>query len=191
MKTKFQNIVPNRLEFIFFLSIFVFSILTSCTEKAEVKKNNKDSLNLTIEPDQTGWNVEVFFIDSSFTKAILHAKRTRVFSQRYETLMDGGFQVDFMSKLSGKRVSILTADSARVDDRTKDMLATGNVVVIGDSSKTKLETSVLSWNNKTQKLFTTAFVKITRPNETITGYGLESDQYLIKYKIFKVSGVQR
>jgi len=172
-------------------SFFLLISIISCTEEKSNGKNSKDTLNYALQPDQTGWDVEVFFIDSSFTKAILKAKRTRVFSQRYETLMDGGLHVDFLSKETGKVMSVLTSDSARVDDRTKDMLASGNVVVLGDSSKTKLETSILFWNNLTQKLYTTKFVKITRPNETIMGYGFESDQYLLKYKIFKVSGVQR
>lgn len=180
----------NKLCFVF-LSISFVLVFAGCNEKQETKKSDKDTLNYAIQPDQTGWNVEVFFIDSSFTKAVLHAKRTRVFSQRLETLMDGGLQVDFLSKQTQKRVSVLTSDSARIDDKTKDMIASGHVVVVGDSSKARLETSILYWNNKTQKLFTTAFVKIIRPNETLQGYGLESDQYLINYKIFKVSGVTR
>jgi LPS export ABC transporter protein LptC len=108
-----------------------------------------------------------------------------------ETYLDGGLQVEFYSRSSGKRVSFLTADSAKIDDRTKNMLAWGHVVVIGDSSHSRLETSILHWDNKTQKLYSTEFVKITSPGEKLQGYGFESDQNLTNYKIFKVSGEQK
>lgn len=174
---------------IIFFIIFGLFLLSACDE-TETKQTGLIKLKGD-EADQTGWNVEVSFFDSSVTKAILHARRTRVYNTRMETLLDSGVKVDFLSRYSGRILSTLTSDSARVDDRTKDMLASGHVVVLGDSTKTSLETSTLHWNNKTQKLFTTEFVKITSPKETIMGYGMESDQSLANYKIFKVSGVQR
>lgn len=176
--------------YLFAIVVFISTFfLPSCNE-SDSKQTDLIRIK-NDEADQTGWNVEVSFLDSSVTKAILHARRTRVYNTRMETLLDSGVKVDFLSRYSGRILSTLTSDSARVDDRTKDMLASGHVVVLGDSTKTTLETTRLHWNNKTQKLYTTEYVKITSPKETIMGYGLESDQSLANYKIFKVSGVQR
>ncbi|MFC2130340.1 LPS export ABC transporter periplasmic protein LptC [Bacteroidota bacterium] len=177
-------------------TVLIYALLISfiafaCDEEKVIQKKETDSVIVEILPDQISSNVEVFFVDSSFTKAVLKAKRARVYQAQMETLLDGGINVEFMSKQSGKRVSVLTADSARIDDKTKDMLAGGNVIVISDSSGTKLETSLLEWSHETQKLYSTEYVKITSPTETIQGYGFESDQNLSNYKIFKVSGEQR
>lgn len=165
-------------------------LFLGCNESASYKNNVKES-QTEIKPDQTGNFIEVAFIDSTRIKALLKADKSRIYQNRLETFLDKNIKVEFYSKFSHKRVSLLTADSAKIDDRTRDMMAWGNVVVIADSSGTKIETSLLMWNNKTQKLYSTEFVTITSPNEKIQGYGFESDQNLTNYKIFKVSGVQK
>jgi LPS export ABC transporter protein LptC len=142
-------------------------------------------------PDHLTWNITVRFMDSSVTKAILKGRRARVYEDRMETLLDSGVVVDFMGTTGERRVARMTSDSARVDDRTRDMIARGNVVVISDSTGKKLTTSLLTWDNAAQKLRTTEYVKIESPGETIEGFGLESDQYLKEYKIFKVSGIKQ
>jgi LPS export ABC transporter protein LptC len=175
---------------LFFLFLVMLS-LSSCEEGKVIPKKVQDTLNMSDMPDQIGWNTQVNFVDSSFTKAILKAKRARIYQKRNETLLDGGLYVEFLSKTTGRKIRHHTADSARIDDLTKNMLAAGHVIVISDSNQTKLETSLLHWNNKTQLFYSTEFVKITSPKERIQGYGFESDQNLSNYKVFKVSGEQR
>ncbi len=162
-----------------------------CSDSDVVPKKIEDSLDVSKVPDQMGWDVEVMFFDSSRTKAILNARKASVFNDRMETVLEGGIRVEFMSKTSGKRVSLLTANSAVVDDKTRDMLARGNVVVISDSTNTRLETELLKWDNATQKLYSTEFVTITSPLEKLQGYGFESDQTLTNYTIKRVRGEQR
>lgn len=179
----------NGLKCIFCMIMFLITI--ACDEPDVRVPNQVDSLLMHYPADQTGWDVEIRFIDTSFTKAKLRAKRTRIFQDRMETILDGGLLVDFYSKSSKGRVSRLTADSAVVDDRTKNMVAYGNVFIIADSSLTTLKTSVLHWNNSTEKIYTTEFVRIESPNEILQGFGFESDLNLTNYRIFKVSGEQK
>jgi LPS export ABC transporter protein LptC len=176
---------------IFFIAALIALFSDSCDMPETKTARQVDTLITGITPDQTGWDVTVRFIDSSVTKAILKAGRTKIYQKRYETILDEGLEVQFFSAETGKRVSILTADSAIVDDKTKNMVAKGNVVIVADSSGTKLETSVLHWNNKTQKLYSTEYVVITSLSETLRGWGFESDQNLTNYKVFKVSGEKR
>ncbi len=166
-------------------------LIQSCDKPGGNKHIYKDTIVEGLTPDQTGWNVTVRFVDSSTTKAILVAGRTRVYQKRNETLLDGGIEVQFFSTETGERTSKLTADSAVIDDNTKNMVAKGNVIVIADSSGTKLETSVLHWNNKTRKIYSSEYVEITSASETLKGWGFESDENLNNYKIFKVSGEKR
>lgn len=127
-------------------------------------------------------------MDSNRVKAVIRAKLARVYEDKLETYLDSNVTVEFMSMETGHRVSILTADSVMIDERTNDMTATGNVVVIADSSFTTLKTELLMWNNKRRILHSTEFVHIKSPNEEIQGYGFESDQYLKNYVIYKVRG---
>ncbi|ROL61227.1 LPS export ABC transporter periplasmic protein LptC [Bacteroidetes/Chlorobi group bacterium ChocPot_Mid] len=181
---KYKNIL-----YIFIIVAMV--VFLGCDEDKVIPKKNIDIINLETQPDQISYKTEVTFVDSNFTKAILKAERARVYQSRMETLLDGGVYVQFFKRYSTGKVSYLTSDSARIDDRTKNMMAGGHVVVISDSTNTKLETSLLEWDNITQKLYSTEFVRVTSPSETIQGYGFESDQSLSNYKIFRVSGQQK
>jgi LPS export ABC transporter protein LptC len=173
-----------------YLKLFIFVILlTSCEEFDKKLAKPFDSTYVFREPDQTGNDVEVMFVDSGYTKAILKAKKGRIYQDNQETFLDDGIIVEFFSKATRARISQLVGDSARIDDVTKNMTARGNVVVTSDSTGNRLETSVLEWNNTTQKIYSNEFVKISTRNEIITGYGFESDQNLDNYKINKVSGI--
>lgn len=175
---------------IYFLLIILLSFIAiSCDEFDKKLSKPSDSTYVFREPDQSGENIEVMFVDSVYTKAILKADKGRVYQDNNETFLDDNIRIDFFSQYNGARISKLVADSARIDDITKNMIARGNVVVTSDSSGNKLETTVLEWNNGTQKIYSNEFVKITTRNEIITGYGFESDQKLDNYKIHKVSGI--
>jgi LPS export ABC transporter protein LptC len=175
-----------------FFIIILFIILTfGCEERKLAIIKKIDKLAEGEQPDQVSSNVTVIFADSAFTKAVLHAKYARVYQKRMETYLDSGMKVDFMSQKSANRISVLTADSARIDDRTKNMLARGHVLVISDSANIKLETTLLEWNNSTQKIYSSEYVVITTDKEIIRGYGFESDPNLANYKINRVSGIQR
>lgn len=177
-----------------YLIVTIFLFISICcfyscsnTDKQTV---NKDTTGYDPEVNQMVWNMKVKFIDSSYTKAILYADRGRVYPKRLQTILQGNIRVEFLSK-SAHRLSLLTADSVVIDDNTKDMTAYGRVIIISDSTHSKLETTLLQWRNKDQKLYSSEFVKINAPNETIQGYGFESDANVHNYKIFKVSGVQK
>lgn len=174
-----------------FIIILFILLIPGCQKTRVFPERVEEAINTAVQPDQISWNMEVFFVDSSFTKAILRAKRARIYQDRAETLLDSGVTCEFLSQKTGKRSSYLTADSARIDDRTKNMLARGHVVVISDSTNTKLETSLLMWDNQAQKLYSTEYVRITSPEERLQGYGFESDLYLNNYKIMKVSGEKK
>lgn len=172
-------------------SIFIILlILISCTnDKKEVRTlfsidDVKDS------PDQISYDFSVYFMDSSLVKAYLKADRARIYEKQKLTKLDSNVLVDFYSKENGKKVSNLVADSVTINDATKDMTAMGNVVVVSDSNKTTIRTSLLKWRNDTRKLTSDRYVKIVSPEQEIEGIGFESDETLKNYTIYKVKGVK-
>lgn len=189
----YYDIIQSKSSYKLFLFSILFVVVLAGTNSCDIFDskiaNPIDSTFVFREPDQSGHDVEVMFMDSGFTKAILRAKKGRVYQDNMETFLDDGLRVEFYSRYDGSRISLLTGDSARIDDVTKNMLVRGSVVVISDSTGNKLDTEVLEWNNTTQKIYSNEFVKITTKNEVIQGYGFESDQNLDNYKINRVSGI--
>ncbi|MGE5479998.1 MAG: LPS export ABC transporter periplasmic protein LptC [Chloroflexota bacterium] len=164
--------------------------LSACDDGSNGKSGNIDSTYTPQAAEHVGNNIEVIFADSGFTKAVLRSKLGMIYEKKRETRLTGGVVVDFMSKTTGKKASQMTSENVLVDDNTKNMRASGNVVVVDDSTGTRLETEVLNWNNSTEKLHSDRYVVITTPYERLTGYGFESDLHLKNYKILKVSGIQ-
>ena len=178
-----------RYKFLYIMLICV--ALTACSESKDSEKIVKEEIQADEMPDQVAYDVKVDFMDSTFLKAKLKANRARIYTEKKKTYLDGDMTAEFLSIYNGARVSILTADSAEIDDNTQDMVARGNVIVYSDSTDTKMETSVLFWDNKTRLFHSPEFVKVTSPHEVMRGYGFESDQNLKYYKFYKVSGERK
>lgn len=142
-------------------------------------------------PAHVSFDLRVVFTDSTHTRAIMRAAEARVFDDRQQTELRDTLTVEFFSQLTGKRLARLSADSAVIDDRTKNMTAYGDVRIWSDSSRTSLQTSLLYWDQSRQRVSTTAFVRIVSPTETIQGTGFESDQYLTSYTMYRVQGEHR
>lgn len=170
------------------LCCIIFVVLIGCEQRQQTAKKKSNVFEEL--PSHTSWDIRVTFMDSSRVKAILSSKRARVYEQRKETLLDTNVKVVFNNSLS-KQIAVLTSDSARIDDRTRNMYASGNVRVVSDSTNTLLETPNLMWDHDKQQLFTQDKVHIKTPTETIDGTGFISDQFLKNYRIFKVSGVSK
>lgn len=183
---KFSHRKKVEINLNFFILFTILSILFyyGCSDQSV--KPKIISIKTRELPDQESFNTKVVFSDSGIVKAILRAGHIAVYSSRNETLLDGGISVDFYDK-EGNHTSVLTAERGKVDDVTQDLYAIGNVIARSDSGVV-LKTEELKWVNSKRKIVTDKYVEINSPTEEIRGYGLESDQSLKDYVIFRVSG---
>jgi LPS export ABC transporter protein LptC len=85
-------------------------------------------------------------------------------------------QIEFFDS-KGKRYSKMVADQGLVDQRTNNLEAIGRVRIVTETG-VHMETDSLHWINATQKIVSDSFVKVTRNNDVVTGYGFESDPNL-------------
>ena len=169
------------------LLIAVLLSAAACRERPQSSPMEDDPyLNV---PLHVSYDIDVHFYDSVQTRAELLAGRAMIWEDRKETTLGQGITVTFFDRVTGERAAVLTADSAVVDDRSKDMIAIGNVVVVSDSSHTTLRTPRLVWDQRSERIRTDDEVSIISPTERIDGQGMESDQFLTSYRIFKVRGV--
>jgi len=79
----------------------------------------------------------------------------------------------------------IVGDSGIIQESKGFVHIYGNVVVT-TKDKNKLETDYLWWDSKTDKIRTDAFVKVTTEEEVVTGWGLEADNNLSRYKILNL-----
>lgn len=140
-------------------------------------------------PDDESWNTTILLTDSVATKARLKVGHARRYLSRMETLLDSGVYVEFYAP-DGSLSATLIADSARIDDRTKDMSAYGAVHVVSDRNKTTVDTDHLNWSNQRRQLYSDARVKVMDRGRGryLEGKGFESDESLHNYQIHQASG---
>ena len=162
---------------------FLLLSLAGCEEKV---KPSVTPLTEQTLPSQESWNSTVVFSDSAQVKAILWSGHIAMYSAEHVTMLDDSVRVDFYDE-RGNHTSQLTAHRGKVDDLTHDLEAYEHVTVRSDSGTT-LKTERLFWNNATRKTHTDAFVDIVSPKEHIMGHGMESDQSLKNYRIYRVTG---
>lgn len=167
-----------------FAIIIIAALIAGC-ESGKVQPNVSSEFTTEELPAQESWNSTILFSDSGITKAVMEVGHVRIYSQSQETIIDSGLKIDFYNKAE-EVATVLTARWGRVDDVTRDLYAYKNVVAENDSGVT-LETEKLKWRNSDEKIVSDEFVTITTPNETIKGYGFESDQTLSNYVIYRIT----
>jgi LPS export ABC transporter protein LptC len=113
--------------------------------------------------------------DSGRVQWTLKAPHAERFNARNVFLMDDPV-IEFYDRL-GNLQTTLTAEKGEYLLESHDMLAYGNVVAVTNDGDV-LETDSLRYLNKTDKIVSDSFVKLTRGNDVLTGYGLECDHTL-------------
>ena len=165
-------------------SLLALLAALGCEEK--IKPTVLPGLDSQMLPQQESWKSKIVLSDSGRVKAVILAGYLRAFQSPAETHMSEGIVVHFYDT-DGTQSSVLTARGGKVDDITKNLEASGDVLVVSSDS-THLRTEKLFWDNRKQLIHTPEFVRIDSPKERLQGFGFESDQHLRSYRIFRVSG---
>ena len=162
---------------------FVLIFLMGCTETGEeVARRNTSMFNQNeIE------NPEII-ISRENTRIVKAVSKHLMKNGNEDALLTGNVKADFYNDL-GEHVSILYSDSAKINQRTNNLLATGNVHVESDSGFSLYSNSIL-WDNQYKIIESKDSVMFTTTEgDTMYGVGFESDMDLTKWKIYKPTGV--
>ena len=89
--------------------------------------------------------------------------------------------IDFFDA-EGAHYSTLTSDRGRIDQTTNDLEARGNVRIT-TKNDVAMETDSLRFFNRTGKIVSNGFVRVTRRGDVLTGYGFESDATLEHFRL--------
>ena len=138
-------------------------------------------------PDQEMWQSTVTSLNKGQKEAVVKYGHMLHYPERKVYKFDGGLSVDFYDK-TGAHASVLTSEQGEMDEKTNNVKAMVNVVVVSDSGVT-LYTEEIAFDQNLNKILSTVDVKITTTKgDTFYGVGFESDPQLKSYEIKKLSG---
>ena len=164
--------------------LLVFLLLTAActtTEDHEVPTSKTEEL-----PDQESWNSKIILSEEGIVRCIIHAGHLQQFEAGEIAKIDEGMKVDFFDE-EGAHTSQLTAREGEVHQKTKDLEATGDVVIISEDG-VRLRTDHIRWDNARQKILAPGEVTLSTDQGTETGVGLEADAGFSHWTMREVTG---
>ena len=166
------------------LFLFILLILVSSCARGPISEMpSRDGM-----PDQESWGVTIVLTSEGLIRANVRSGHLEKYNEKEFVLLDSSVMVDFFNEKE-QHTSVLTSNTAEVDQASNDMKAMGNVVAISDSGIT-LYSETLTWNSKDEKLHTKDNIMITTlEKDTLYGVGFESDSDMKNWKILSPSGV--
>lgn len=170
---------------IYLTTLLLFLLLISSCSKRE-DQNGMINSETEVMPEQESWNSEITLTSSGKKIALVRSGHMAQFGKKKLILLNDKVEIDFFDS-EENHTSLLTADFGEINERTKNLKATGNVIVVSDSGET-LYTEELFWNNKQQKIISEVDVMITIDTDTLYGIGFESDAGLDNWTIKEPKG---
>ncbi|MEO6758726.1 MAG: LPS export ABC transporter periplasmic protein LptC [Saprospiraceae bacterium] len=140
------------------------------------KKENKQNFIPEDTEVVVAKDVEILYSDSAVLRVRVHGPVLYNYDDRENPRQEfpAGVKIEFLdADLTVK--STLTAKTATRYPEKGQIFARDSVE-LNTIKQEKLETQELIWDEKTAKIFTDKFVKVTKPGEIIYGYGLEAEQ---------------
>jgi LPS export ABC transporter protein LptC len=169
-------------------TLFLVGVLSfaGCSSKEKVSSDSNSTEHDGLVPDSELRGATIYLYEKEKVTTEVHAERLLKFEAKDST-MAYMLDIDFFDS-TGHLTTELVADSGVIRESSNQLHVYGNVVVVTDD-RSRLETEYLFWNTNTDKIQTDAYVKITKKDDVITGWGMETDPKLSRIKILnRVSG---
>ncbi|MEM6965254.1 MAG: LPS export ABC transporter periplasmic protein LptC [Bacteroidota bacterium] len=160
--------------------LFLSPFLISC-------ENDLAEVNRIVSQEElryeTMTDVELLYSDSAILRVRVRGDKMLRHLQANEAKQEftEGIEVDFFGP-TGRTQSELTAKYA-IRYESKNEITVRDSVVWQSKRQERLETEELIWDEKQNKVYTKKFVKITKPEEILYGYGFEADQDFTRWEI--------
>lgn len=174
----------NKRNSYYFFLLALSCVLYSCeNDQSEIKRITEK----TNEPVEHIKGLETLYSDSGMVKVrVISPELKKILTPVSITEMPAGVHIEFFNS-EMKVESELKANYAVHYENEKVWEARKDVVVINKKGD-MLNTELLVWNERTEKLTSDQHVKITTADEIIYGNGFEANQDFSVYKIYNVRG---
>jgi LPS export ABC transporter protein LptC len=145
--------------------------LSGCGERRAIGPAGSSSM----VPDQEVKDFVLTETDQGTPQWTLYAQYAGTYSSR-NAIVARGIRVDFFDE-KGVKNSTLTSREGEINQLTRNMTASGNVV-LQNQDGTRMSTEHLQFLNQAQKIVTDDFVRVERSGDVLTGVGFNSDPQL-------------
>ena len=163
--------------------ICIFYVLLNLAACKEQPTELRQVFTLDDIAVEVGRDVEILYSDSAVVRVKVSGPLLYNFSdpQNPRQEFPESVKIDFLEPDLSVR-SVLTAKRAIRYQEKGQIIARDSVVMLSIKQE-KLETEELIWDEKTAKVYTDKFVKVSQPGEVVYGFGLEAAQDFSYWKI--------
>ena len=172
---------------ILLVSIVALSIaLFSCSEN-DIQQVNKITKADT-SPSQSAKNLKVDYTENGklvYTMSSPEMKKYDIPEQK--TAFPKGFNVVFFDSLQHKK-GTARANYAISHDVTGILELVGNVIIVNNQAKTKIETEKMFWDRRAKTIYGDRAVRIITPAKVVKAGGFKANEDLSKYDIIHPTG---
>jgi len=183
MSRKLSAIFKYRIIFSIVV-LLLATMLFSCENDmmAVIKLSSKDSI-----PDIAVNNVHVKQSENGkMTLELTAPKMVSYQSHESYTEFPNGLKIIFYDSIMQPK-SELTANYGVSYENKHTMMARGNVIVRNFQKHEQINTESLQYDQVSKKVWTDEFIKITQPDKTVLGKGMESDELFDNWVIHDVN----
>ncbi len=166
--------------------VLAMGTLFSCENNIKVvqKINAEDTL-----AELTATDIHYIRTDSGRRQLVLNSPLLLKYGgEKPYTEFPKGFSISFYDT-TGKIISTIKAGYGIRWGKKGLLISRNNVVVKNLKTQEQLNTENLIWNQKTGKIYSPSFVKITSPDRIIFGDSMVSNQNFTQRTIYGIRGV--
>lgn len=140
-------------------------------------------------PSLTVKELTAVITDSGKIKYRFITPELQQFDQKAEPTIDFPFGLHLFVFDANEQIDAQIKSNIAIYYQNKELWELRNDVEAVNSKGEVINTELMFWDQKKKTIYSDQFIKITRENEIITGYGFESDERLENYKIKNISGI--
>ena len=160
-------------------------IWTGCGTEQSTDKSNAVMSDSAMLPDAEVLGATIkLYEGGQVTTRILADKIVKY--ESIDSTMGYGLDIDLYDS-AGVVTSHIVGDSGVIRENAGLLHIFGNVVVVTNDNR-RLESDDLMWDKVSDQITTDAFVRITRGDDVVTGWGLEANNSLTQVRIKRASG---
>ncbi len=164
------------------LLIVLFSLNWACNKTMEADKEDYSQI---LDAERVK-DIRLRYSDSAFLKAIIEGPELYRYDKGERELFPSGVYATFYSEFGSPNSWLKARRAYRFPNESKVVVE--DHVVLYNEKGDSLITSQLTWDEKNDKIYTDRFVRLTKKDRIIMGYGFESNQDFSKGRIKAIEG---
>jgi LPS export ABC transporter protein LptC len=181
MKTNIKGI-----HILLILLVIGLAILVSCREN-DIKQVNKIT-KIDNSPNQAAKVLKVDYTENGKLIYTMSSPEMRKWDlPEQKTEFPFGFNVVFYDSLQHQK-GTARANYALSHDVTGIIELKGNVIIVNNVAKTRIETEQMFWNRKTKTINGDVAVRIITPEKVVNAGGFNANEDLSRYNILRPTG---